>query len=73
MARWGLRKPYILSFNHLLVLQGLLEETQEGSQAEAVHGVDFRQVRDDKIHLAGALSQRQVGIALLGGRSKRYT
>lgn len=50
---------------HLLALQRPLEEAQEGGQAEAVHVVDLRQVGDDKIHLAGALGQRQVGIPLL--------
>lgn len=58
---------------HLLALQRPLEEAQEGGQAEAVHVVDLRQVGDDKIHLAGALGQRQVGIPLLEWRKKKQT
>lgn len=58
---------------HLLALQRPLEEAQEGGQAEAVHVVELRQVGDDKIHLAGALGQRQVGVPLLGGRGKKQT
>lgn len=57
--------------NHLLALQRPLEEAQEGGQAEAVHVVDLRQVADDKIHPAGALGQRQVGIPLLEGRKRQ--
>lgn len=56
---------------HLLALQSPLEEAQEGGQAEAVHVVDLRQVGDDKIHLAGALGQRQVGVPLLGWRKRQ--
>lgn len=57
--------------SHLLALQSPLEEAQEGGQAEAVHVVDLRQVGDDKIHLAGALGQRQVGVPLLEWRGEK--
>lgn len=57
--------------NHLLGLKSPLEETQERSKAEAVHVVDLRQVCDDKIHLAGTLCKRQVGIPLLKLKKKR--
>lgn len=60
-----MRMEAVCPLGHLLALQCPLEEAQEGGQAEAVHVVDLRQVSDDKIHLAGALGKRQVGIPLL--------
>lgn len=65
-----MRMEAVCLLAHLLALQRPLEEAQEGGQAEAVHVVDLRQVSDDKIHLAGALGQRQVGIPLLEWRKK---
>lgn len=65
-----MRMEAVCLLGHLLALQRPLEEAQEGGQAEAVHVVDLRQVSDDKIHLAGALGQRQVGIPLLEWRKK---
>lgn len=62
--KW-LEEEAVCALGHLLALQSPLEEAQEGGQAEAVHVVDLRQVGDDKIHLAGALGQRQVGVPLL--------
>lgn len=66
-----MRMEAVCLLGHLLALQRPLEEAQEGGQAEAVHVVDLRQVSDDKIHLAGALGQRQVGIPLLEWRKKQ--
>lgn len=66
-----MRMEALCLLGHLLALQRPLEEAQEGGQAEAVHVVDLRQVGDDKIHLAGALGQRQVGIPLLEWSKKK--
>lgn len=49
----------------LLVLQSSLEKSEKRSQAETVHVINLGQVRDDEVHLAGTLSQRQIGVPLL--------
>lgn len=61
-AHYGIRTVY------LLVPQSSLEKSQKGCQAEAVHVVNFGQVGDDEVHLAGAVSQGKVGIPLLQTR-----
>lgn len=65
MLWWRNYKDICVCFSHLLCLKSSLEKTQKGCEAEAVHVVDFGQVRDDKVHLAGTLSKRKVCIPLL--------
>lgn len=45
--------------------QSVLEKAEEGSKTEAIHVVDFREIRDDEEEPASVLSKRKEHEALL--------